>query len=194
MKITKLYLDSSLDFNVLGWKRVYEYTTNDGIYTEKVIGKYIIAEGCEYIFGNIAAYGVSFDYSTVPEYDAVFLLGNPITYYKTFHPTYRVGEVGICNNNAEVIHVACDWLDIPVISLNIYFDEPKYRAKPLPSRNIFTGVNVAIVHKVLDSIAKHLNLSQDSKVLVYLAEPIFTSTSYEGKATKRIIKFLRNYK
>lgn len=75
MKITKLYLDSSLDFNVLGWKRVYEYTTNDGIYTEKVIGKYIIAEGCEYILGNIAAYGVSFDYSTVPEYDVVIHVG-----------------------------------------------------------------------------------------------------------------------
>ena len=43
-------------------------------------------------------------------------------------------------------------------------------------------------------IAKHLNLNQDSKVLVYLAEPIFTSISYEGRATKQIIKFLKNYK
>lgn len=133
-------------------------------------------------------------FKELSEYDAVFLLGNPITYYKATHPTYKIGEVGICNNNVEVIHVACDWLDIPVISLNIYFDEPEYRAKPLPSRNIFTGINGAIVPKVLDPIAKHLNLNQDSKVLVYLAEPIFTSTSYEGKATKQIIKFLRNYK
>ena len=90
--------------------------------------------------------------------------------------------------------MACDWLDIPVISLNIYFDEPEYRTKPLPSRNIFTGTNAAIVPKVLDPIAKHLNLNQDSKVLIYLAEPIFISTSYEGRVTKRIIKFLRNYK
>lgn len=40
---------------------------------------------------------------------------------------------------------------------------------------------------------KEYNLNQDSKVLVYLADPIFASTSYEGKATKRIIKFLKNY-
>lgn len=168
-----------LGFETLGYLPINKYTA----------AHFLITKACE-IYPNI--YDVPF--KELSEYDAVFLLGNPITYYKTSHPTYRIGEVGICNSNAEVIHVACDWLDIPTISLNIYFDEPEYRAKLLPSRNIFTGVNVAIVSEVLDPIAKHLNLNQDSKVLVYLAEPIFTSTSYEGKATKRIIKFLRNYK
>ena len=43
-------------------------------------------------------------------------------------------------------------------------------------------------------LPKHLNLNQDSKVLIYLAEPIIMSASREGKVTKRIIKFLRNYK
>lgn len=31
MKITKLYVDSSLDFKVWGWKRVDEYPTFSGI-------------------------------------------------------------------------------------------------------------------------------------------------------------------
>ena len=168
-----------LGFETLRYLPISKYTTIH----------FLITKACK-IYPSI--YDVPF--KELSEYDAVFLLGNPITNYKISHPTYRVGEVGICDNNAEVIHVACDWLDIPVISLNIYFDEPEFRTKPLPSRNIFTGVNAAIVSEVLDPIAKHLNLNQDSKVLIYLAEPIFISTSYEGKATKQIIKFLRNYK
>ena len=128
------------------------------------------------------------------EYDAVFLLGNPVTRYKANHPVYKYREVAIHEDNAEVIHVACDWLGIPVITLNIFFDEPEYRTKPLPNRNIYTSIVGSTAYSVLDPIVKHLNLNQDSKVLVYLAEPIIMSTSREGKVTKRIIKFLRNYK
>lgn len=128
------------------------------------------------------------------DYDAVFLLGNPVTKYKVNHPVYKYKEVAICEDNAEVIHVACDWLGIPVITLNIFFDEPEYRTKPLPNRNIYTNIVGSTAYSVLDPIVKHLNLNRDSKVLVYLAEPIIMSTSREGKVTKRIIKFLRNYK
>lgn len=127
-------------------------------------------------------------------YDAVFLLGNSVTKYKVNHPVYKYKEVAICEDNAEVIHVACDWLDIPVVSLNICFEEPESRTKPLPSKNILTSVIGSTAYSVLDPIVKHLNLNQDSKVLVYLAEPIIMSTSREGKVTKRIIKFLRHYK
>lgn len=84
-------------------------------------------------------------------------------------------------------------MDIPVITLNIFFEESR-RLKPLPSRDIFTSIDGANVPKVLDPIVNYLNLNQDSKVLVYLADSIFTSTSREGRAVKRILKFLRNYK
>lgn len=194
MKITKLYINSSLDFKLWNWKRIDEYPTSDGREAEEVIGKYIIAEGCETIFGNVAAYATTFHYSKVLNYDAVFLLGNPVTKYKVNHPVYKYKEVAIYEDNAEVIHVACDWLGIPVITLNIFFDEPEYRTKPLPNRNIYTNIVGSTAYSVLDPIVKHLNLNRDSKVLVYLAEPIIMSTSREGKVTKRIIKFLRNYK
>lgn len=128
------------------------------------------------------------------DYDAVFLLGNPVTKYKVNHPVYKYKEVAICEDNAEVIHVACDWLGIPVITLNIFFDEPEYRTNPLPNQNIYTSIIDSTAYSVLDPIVKHLNLNQDSKVLVYLAKPIIMGTSREGKVTKRIIKFLRNYK
>lgn len=168
----------------LGFETLRYLSTKD--YTA---AHFFITDACEIypIIHNVP-------FKELPEYDAVFLLGNPVTYYKLCHPTYIVGEVGICNNNAEVMHVVCDWLDIPVVSLNIYFDEPEYRIKPLPSRNIYTDINAAVVPKVLEPIVKHLNLNQDSKVLVYLAEPIFISTPHESRVTKRIIKFLRNYK
>lgn len=192
MKITKLYVDSSLDFKLWGWKRVDEYPTSSGISDGEVIGKYILAEGCEYIFGNVAAYAVSFNYTTVPEYDVVFLLGNPATNYKLSHPIYEYMEVTICDISGEVMHVACDWLDIPVITLNIFFEESR-RLKPLPSRDIFTSIDGANAPKILDPIVKYLNLNQNSKILVYLTNPIFTSTSREGRAVKRILKFLKNY-
>lgn len=150
---------------------------------------FLITDACG-IYSNI--YDVPL--KELSEYDAVFLLGNPITCYKLGHPTFNYKEVTICDNNAEVMHVACDWLDIPIISLNICFEEPTYSIKPLPSRNIFTNINGVIAPKVLDPIVKYLNLNKDGKVLVYLAEPIIMSTSREGKVTKRIIKFLRNYK
>lgn len=126
-------------------------------------------------------------------YDAVFLLGNPATNYKLSHPVYKYKEVAICENNAEVIHVACDWLGIPVITLNIFFDEPEYRTKPLPNQNIYTSIVGSTAYSVLDPIVKHLNLNQNSKILIYLTDPIFTSTSREGRAVKRILKFLKNY-
>ena len=75
MKITKLYIDSSLDFKLWNWKRIDEYRTSDGIEAEEVIGKYIIAEGCEYIFGNAAVYATTFHYSKVLKYDAVIYVG-----------------------------------------------------------------------------------------------------------------------
>lgn len=150
---------------------------------------FLITDACS-IYSNIHDVPLK----ELQDYDAVFLLGNPYSIYKVTHPTFKFKEVAICEDNAEVIHVACDWLDIPVITLNIFFDEPEYRTKPLPNRNIYTSVIGSTAYSVLDPIVKHLNLNKDSKVLVYLAEPIIMSTSREGKVTKRIIKFLRNYK
>lgn len=148
---------------------------------------FLITDACG-IYSNI--YDVPL--KELSEYDAVFLLGNPATNYKLGHPIYKYMEVEICDVSGEVMHVVCDWLDIPVITLNIFFEESR-RLKPLPSRNIFTSIDGANAPKVLDPIAKYLNLNQDSKVLVYLADPIFASTSPEARAIKQIIKFLKNY-
>lgn len=75
MKITKLYIDNSLDFKLWNWKRINEYPASDGINADEVIGKYIIAEGCEYIFGKVVAYAATFHYSKVLNYDAVIYVG-----------------------------------------------------------------------------------------------------------------------
>ena len=168
-----------LGFETLGRLSGKEYTT----------AHFLITDACG-IYDNIN----DIPLKELSEYDAVFLLGTPVTCYKTVHPTYNFKEVAICNNNAEVIHVACDWLDIPVISLNICFEEIESRLKPLPSKNIFTSITGETAYSVLEPIVKYLGLNQDSRVLVYLAEPIYMSTSREGKATKCIIKLLRNYK
>lgn len=148
---------------------------------------FLITDACR-IYSNIHDVPLK----ELSKYDAVFLLGNSATNYKFGHPIYKYMEDMICNISGEVMHVVCDWLDIPVITLNIFFEESR-RLKPLPNRNIFTSINGANAPKVLDPIAKYLNLNQNSKVLVYLTNPIFASTSPEGRATKRIIKFLKNY-
>ena len=148
---------------------------------------FLITDACG-IYSNI--YDVPL--KELSEYDAVFLLGNPATNYKLSHPIYEYMEVTICDISGEVMHVACDWLDIPVITLNIFFEESR-RLKPLPSRDIFTSIDGVNAPKILDPIVKYLNLNQNSKILVYLTNPIFTSTSREGRAVKRILKFLKNY-
>lgn len=148
---------------------------------------FLITDACG-IYSNI--YDVPL--KELSEYDAVFLLGNPATNYKLSHPIYEYMEVTICDISGEVMHVACDWLDIPVITLNIFFEESR-RLKPLPSRDIFTNIDGANAPKILDPIVKYLNLNQNSKILVYLTNSIFTSTSREGRAVKRILKFLKNY-
>lgn len=170
-------INESLGFETIKRLSEKEYST----------AHFLITDACG-IYSNI--YDVPL--KELSEYDAVFLLGNPATNYKLSHPIYKYMEVEICDVSGEVMHVVCDWLDIPVITLNIFFEESR-RLKPLPSRNIFTSIDGANAPKVLDPIAKYLNLNQDSKVLVYLADPIFASTSPEARAIKQIIKFLKNY-
>lgn len=192
MKITKLYIDNSLDLNLWNWKRVDEYTTSEGREAEEVIGKYIIAEGCEYIFGNAAVYATTFHYSKVLKYDAVIYVGKTYVgdsidtlYPKTFKANYELKwseEIFPTNFNADIYNAICHCMGIPFIFIS-------------PDNQISAEVAESYsAYSVLDPIVKHLNLNQDSKVLVYLAEPIIMSASREGKVTKRIIKFLRNYK
>lgn len=78
-------------------------------------------------------------------------------------------------------------LDIPLLAIPVNGFSNQEQLMFHPSHYIIPEDE--LVHRL-----KEYNLNQDSKVLVYLAEPIIMSASREGKVTKRIIKFLRNYK
>ena len=171
MKITKLYLDSSLDFNVLGWKRVDEYATNDGIYTEKVIGKYIIAEGCEYIFGNIAAYGVSFDYSTVPEYDVVIHVGETYIGLDISEiPLFKIDPKNLvwgdkifpATFNTDIFNLICHCTGKPFI----HIDTEGELTHDVAESYSGNGYYLLTSPNELQHTLRKLNISKDAKVLL----------------------------
>lgn len=128
MKITKLYINSSLDFKLWNWKRIDEYPTSDGREAEEVIGKYIIAEGCETIFGNVAAYATTFHYSKVLNYDAVIYVGKTYVgdkidnlYPKTFKANYELhwfDKIFPATFNADIFNAICHCMEIPFIFIS----------------------------------------------------------------------------
>ena len=128
MKITKLYINSSLDFKLWNWKRIDEYPTSDGREAEEVIGKYIIAEGCETIFGNVAAYATTFHYSKVLNYDAVIYVGKTYVgdkidnlYPKTFKANYELhwfDKIFPATFNTDIFNAICHCMEIPFIFIS----------------------------------------------------------------------------
>lgn len=128
MKITKLYINSSLNFKLWNWKRIDEYPTSDGKEAEEVIGKYIIAEGCETIFGNVAAYATTFHYSKVLNYDAVIYVGKTYVgdkidnlYPKTFKANYELhwfDKIFPATFNADIFNAICHCMEIPFIFIS----------------------------------------------------------------------------
>lgn len=171
MKITKLYVDSSLDFKVWGWKRVDEYATNDGIYSEELIGKYILAEGCEYIFGNVAAYAISFDYTTVPEYDVVIHIGktyigldvSEIPLFK-FDPKDLVwgDKIFPATFNTDIFNLICHCTCKPFIHIDTE-GELKHDVAESYSGN---GYYLLTSPYDLQHTLRKLNISKNAKVLL----------------------------
>lgn len=128
MKITKLYVDSTLDFKLFSWKRVDEYSTVKGMGADEVIGKYIIAEGCETLFGNVAAYAINFNYPKVLNYDAVIYVGktyvgNDISsiFVSTFKANTELGwhsKILPISFNADIFNAIYHCMEIPFIFIS----------------------------------------------------------------------------
>lgn len=172
MKITKLYIDSSLDFKLWNWKRIDEYRTSDGIEAEEVIGKYIIAEGCEYILGNAAVYATTFHYSKVLNYDAVIYVGKTYVgdsidtlYPKTFKANYELKwseEIFPINFNADIYNAICHCMGIPFIFIS---PDNQISAEVAES---YSGDSYYILTSPyeLQHTLRKLNISSKSKVLL----------------------------
>ena len=128
MKITKLYVDSSLDFKLWGWKRINEYSTADEIEADEVIGKYIIAKGCETLFGNVAAYATTFNYRNVLKYDAVIYVGNTYVgekissisteFFRTNYTLEWSERIFPTSFNADIFNAICHCIEIPFIFIS----------------------------------------------------------------------------
>lgn len=172
MKITKLYVDSSLDFKLWGWKRIDEYTTSEGRETEEVIGKYIIAEGCETLFGNVAAYATTFHYSKVLNYDAVIYVGKTYVgddvgdiYPNTFkanHELHWFEKIFPQTFNADIYNAICHCMGIPFIFIST---DNQISAEVAES---YSGDNYYILTSPyeLQHTLRKLNISSKSKVLL----------------------------
>lgn len=172
MKITKLYIDSSLDLNLWNWKRVDEYTTSEGRETEEVIGKYIIAEGCETLFGNVAAYATTFHYSKVLNYDAVIYVGKTYVgddvgdiYPNTFkanHELHWFEKIFPQTFNADIYNAICHCMGIPFIFIST---DNQISAEVAES---YSGDNYYILTSPyeLQHTLRKLNISSKSKVLL----------------------------
>lgn len=172
MKITKLYIDSSLDLKLWNWKQIGEYPTTDGIETDEIIGKYIIAEGYEYIFGNVAAYATTFHYSKVLNYDAVIYVGKTYVgddvgdiYPNTFKANYELKwseEIFPTNFNADIYNAICHCMGIPFIFIS---PDNQISAEVAES---YSGDSYYILTSPyeLQHTLRKLNISSKSKVLL----------------------------
>lgn len=172
MKITKLYINSSLDFKLWNWKRIDEYPTSDGREAEEVIGKYIIAEGCETIFGNVAAYATTFHYSKVLNYDAVIYVGKTYVgdeidnlYPKTFKANYELywfDKIFPATFNADIFNAICHCMEIPFIFIS---SDNEISSEVAES---YSGDSYYILTSPyeLQHTLRKLNISSKSKVLL----------------------------
>ena len=172
MKITKLYLDSSLDFKLWNWKRIDEYPTSEGIRDNEVIGKYIIAEGCETLFGNVATYATTFPYSKVLNYDAVIYIGktfvgdevssNKPEVFKANHELDWSEKVFPTTFNADIYNAICHCMGIPFIFISI---DNEISAEVAES---YSGDSYYILTSPyeLQHTLRKLNISSKSKVLL----------------------------
>ena len=172
MKITKLYIDSSLDFKLWNWKRIDEYSTTDGRKAEEVIGKYIIAEGCETLFGNVASYATTFHYSKVLKYDAVIYVGK--TYVgdsissnkpEVFKANYELDwseKIFPINFNADIYNAICHCMGIPFIFIS---PDNQISAEVAES---YSGDSYYILTSPyeLQHTLRKLNISKNAKVLL----------------------------
>lgn len=172
MKITKLYLDSSLDFKLWNWKRIDEYPTSEGITADEVIGKYIIAEGCETLFGKAATYATTFPYSKVLNYDAVIYIGK--TYVgdsissskpEFFRTNYTLGwfeKIFPTTFNADIFNAICHCMGIPFIFISIDNEISTEVAES------YSGDSYHILTSPyeLQHTLRKLNISKNAKVLL----------------------------
>lgn len=171
MKITKLYVDSSLDFKLWNWKRVDEYPTSSGISDGEVIGKYILAEGCEYIFGNVAAYAVSFNYTTVPEYDVVIHIGKTyIGLDASEIPLFKIDPKDLvwgdrifpATFNTDIFHLICQCTDKPFIHIDIEGELTHDVAESYSGNGYYLLTSPYELQHTL----RKLNISKNAKVLL----------------------------
>ena len=173
MKITKLYIDSSLDFKLCNWKRIDEYPTSKGIIeVDEVIGKYIIAEGCETLFGNVATYATTFHYSKVLNYDAVIYIGktfvgdevssNKPKFFRTNYILSWFEKVFPVTYNADIFNAICHCMGIPFIFISI---DNEISAEVAES---YSGDSYYILTSPyeLQHTLRKLNISSKSKVLL----------------------------
>lgn len=185
MKITKLYINSSLDFKLWNWKRIDEYPTSDGREAEEVIGKYIIAEGCETIFGNVAAYATTFHYSKVLNYDAVIYIGK--TYVgddisSTFVSTFKANteldwysKIFPISFNADIFNAICHCMEIPFIFIS---SDNAISTKVAES---YSGNSYYILTSPyeLQHTLRKLNISKNAKVLLLALDNDFDDDESE---------------
>lgn len=185
MKITKLYIDSSLDFKLWNWKRIDEYPTSNGREAEEVIGKYIIAEGCETIFGNVAAYATTFHYSKVLNYDAVIYIGKTYvgddissTFVSTFKANTELGwysKIFPISFNADIFNAICHCMEIPFIFIS---SDNAISTKVAES---YSGNSYYILTSPyeLQHTLRKLNISKNAKVLLLALDNDFDDDESE---------------
>ena len=179
MKITKLYIDSTLDFKLFSWKRVDEYPTTDGREAEEVIGKYIIAEGCETIFGNVAAYATTFNYSKVLKYDAVIYVGKTYVgddvdklYPNTFkanHELHWFSKIFPQTFNADIYNAICHCMGIPFIFISTDNEISSEVAESYSGDSYY----ILTSSYELQHILRKLNISKNAKVLLLVLDNDF---------------------
>lgn len=172
MKITKLYINSSLDFKLWNWKRIDSYSTSDGREAEEVIGKYIIAEGCETIFGNVAAYAATFNYSKVLKYDAVIYVGKTYVgddvdklYPKTFKANYELhwfDKIFPQTFNADIYNAICHCMGIPFIFISTDNEISSEVAESYSGDSYYILTSPYELQHTL----RKLNISKNAKVLL----------------------------
>ncbi len=172
MKITKLYINSSLDFKLWNWKRIDEYPTTDGREAEEVIGKYIIAEGCETLFGNVAAYATTFNYSKVLEYDAVIYVGKTYVgndvdnlYPNTFkanHELHWFDKIFPQTFNADIYNAICHCMGIPFI----FISTDNEISSEVAESYSWDSYYILTPPYELQHTLRKLNISKNAKVLL----------------------------
>lgn len=184
MNITKLYIDSSLDFKLWNWKRIDEYPTSEGIEAEKVIGKYIIAEGCETLFGNVAAYATTFHYSKVLKCDAVIYVGK--TYvgdsisstkpevFKANHELRWEEKIFPSSFNADIYNAICHCMGIPFI----FISSDNEISTEVAESYSGNGYYILTSPNELQHTLRKLNISTKAKVLLLQLDSDFDDDEF----------------